>query len=305
MRRILLPALTVALTGAGALSTIMSPAPDNGGPHTTPAVQAASINSAHRYGDHPRQTLDVRWNKSNSGPKPVLVLIHGGYWYHQTDWSSWAERFAAEGFQVFAVKYRLNFDAGWPAQRDDIADAVAWIRSHAAEFDADPNRVVLLGSSAGGQLATDAATRGSNALKLKGVVALSPVASPYRAWNDGNNSTNAKKRKLRDNTVLLARCHPDAKDTSTSHHPSCWGTWRSMVSKNWVDPGDASMYLVHSEDDFVPPSHSTDLEATAEAKGVPDNRIQTRIVPGSAHGGSLLNEPGVYDRIVDWLRSKA
>ncbi|OUD03256.1 alpha/beta hydrolase family protein [Streptomyces swartbergensis] len=65
------------------------------------------------------------------------------------------------------------------------------------------------------------------------------------------------------------------------------------------------MYLIHSEDDFVPPVHSTDLEATAEAKGVPKGRIQTQVVTGSAHGGSLLSEPGVYDRIVAWLKSKA
>lgn len=306
MRRILLPALAVTtLVSVTALSTTASTTPDSRGADTPRTVQAAATSSTHRYGGHPRQTLDAHWNKSNSGPKPALVLIHGGYWYHQTDWSSSAERFAAEGFQVFAVRYRLNFEAGWPAQRDDIADAIAWIRSHAVTFDVDPNRVLVLGSSAGGQLATDAATHGANALKLKGVVALSPVASPYRAWNDGNSSTNTKKRKLRDNAVILARCHPDSKDTSTSLHPSCWGTWRSMVSKNWVDPGDAPMYLVHSEDDFVPPSHSTDLEATAEAKGVPDSRIQTRIVPGSAHGGSLLSEPGVFDRIVDWLKSKA
>ncbi|MFH9588188.1 alpha/beta hydrolase [Streptomyces luteogriseus] len=164
---------------------------------------------------------------------------------------------------MFAIRYRLNFEAAWPAQRDDVADAVAWIRSHAADFDVDPDRVLLLGSSAGGQLATDAAPHGAGALRLKGVVALSPVASPYRAWK------------------------------------------RSMVSENWVDPADAPMYLVHSEDDFVPPAHSTDLEATAEAKGVPSGRIQTQVVAGAAHGGSLLSAPGVYDRIVAWLKSKA
>ncbi|MEG8278888.1 alpha/beta hydrolase [Streptomyces sp. AHA2] len=305
MRRLLLPAfaaLTVA--GAAALSTTASTASSAQGTRTTQTVRDAAASSTHRYGTHPRQTLDAHWKQSGSGPRPALVLIHGGYWYHQTDWSSSAERFAAEGFQVFAIRYRLNFEAGWPAQRDDVADAVAWIRSHAADFDVDPDRVLLLGSSAGGQLATDAATHGANGLRLKGVVALSPVASPYRAYNDGNSATDTKKRKLRDNAVILARCHPDSKDTSTTLHPSCWETWRSMVSKNWVDPADAPMYLIHSDDDFVPPTHSTDLEATAESRGVPSGRIQTHVVTGSAHGGSLLSEPGVFDRVVVWLKGK-
>ncbi|MFJ7294779.1 alpha/beta hydrolase [Streptomyces collinus] len=306
MRRLLLPALAaLTVAGAAALSTTASTVPAAQGARTTQTVPASAAKTTHKYGTHPRQTLDAHWNQSSSKPKPALVLIHGGYWYHQTDWSSSAERFAAEGFQVFAIRYRLNFEAAWPAQRDDVADAVAWIRSHAAEFDVDPDRVLLLGSSAGGQLATDAATHGAGALRLKGVVALSPVASPYRAWNDGNDSSDAKRRKLRDNSAILARCYPDSDDTSTTLHPSCWDTWRSMVSKNWVDPADAPMYLVHSEDDFVPPVHSTDLKATAEDKGVPSGRIQTQVVAGSAHGGSLLSAPGVYDRIVAWLKSKA
>ncbi|MEV5434401.1 alpha/beta hydrolase, partial [Streptomyces sp. NPDC052701] len=169
MRRILLPVLTaLAVAGAAALSTTASTLPDADRAPTAQNMQLAAATSTHQYGSHPRQSLDAHWNKSSSGPRPALVLIHGGYWYHQTDWSASAERFAAEGFQVFAVKYRLNFEAAWPAQRDDVADAVAWIRSHAAEFDVDPDRVLLLGSSAGGQLATDAATHGANALRLKG-----------------------------------------------------------------------------------------------------------------------------------------
>lgn len=269
-------------------------------------VRSAAAGNSYAYGAHPRQTLDAFWNESGDGqPRPALVLIHGGYWYEETDWSSWAQRFADEGFQVFSINYRLNFEAAWPAQREDVAGAVAWIRSHAAEFDADPERVVMLGSSAGGQLATDAATHGTNALDLKGVVGLSPVASPYRAWNDGNTATEANKRKLRDNAAILARCYPDSTDTGTALHASCWDTWRSMVSKNWANPGDAPMYLIHSENDFVPAIHSTDLEATAEANGVPDGEIQTQIIPGSsAHGGALLTED-VFAQIVVWLRNKA
>lgn len=268
-----------------------------------PATAEPQAVATHKYGSHVRQSVDVYWNESAT-TKPALILVHGGYWYQQTDWSDWAQKFADDGFQVFAIEYRLNFEAAWPAQRDDVTAAVDWVRQNAAQFDTDPDKIVMLGSSAGGQMATDAATNGTNALGLKGVVALSPVASPYRAWTDGNTSTEMKVRKVRDNASILARCYPDSTDTSTAMHDSCWGTWRSMVSKNWVNPGDAPMYLVHSEGDFVPATHSTDLEATAEAKGVPAGDIETRVLTGSAHGAALLSESTVHSDVVAWLKNR-
>ncbi|MCM2579653.1 alpha/beta fold hydrolase [Streptomyces meridianus] len=294
MRRILLPVLAAVLSVVG--TSAASP------PRS--AVMAQQTVAA-KYGPHPRQSVDVHWN-SSPAPRPALVLIHGGYWYEQTDWSAWADKFADEGFQVFSIKYRLNFEAAWPAQREDVAAAVQWVRDNGAQYDADPANVVVLGSSAGGQMATDAATHGTNALGLKGVVALSPVASPYRAWVDGNTSTEAKVRKVRDNAAILARCYPDSTDNGTElRDTGCWDTWRDMVSKNWANPGDAPMYLVHSEGDFVPATHSADLEATAESRGVPAGDVTTTIVAGSStHGGGLLSTAGMFDSVVSWLKDR-
>ncbi|MFI8200923.1 alpha/beta hydrolase family protein [Streptomyces sp. NPDC085942] len=187
-----------------------------------------------------------------------------------------------------------------------MASAVKWVRDNAGQYDADPDNILLVGSSAGGQMATDGATHGTNALGLKGIVALSPVASPYRAWQDGNTSTVDKIRKLRDNSTLLARCYPDPADNSTAtREMGCWDTWRDMESKNAVNKGDAPMLLVHSDGDFVPPAHSTELEAAAKAAGVPASDVTTRIVTGStAHGGSLLSTPGMSETVVSWLKAR-
>ncbi|MEK8171170.1 alpha/beta hydrolase fold domain-containing protein [Streptomyces sp. M19] len=73
----------------------------------------------------------------------------------------------------------------WPAQREDTLAALRWIRLRAARFADAPARPVLFGSSAGGQVATAAAAYGAGARRVSGVVALSPPASPYRAWQDG------------------------------------------------------------------------------------------------------------------------
>ncbi|PVC80681.1 alpha/beta hydrolase [Streptomyces sp. CS090A] len=300
MRRtlLILVAAVLAIVGTSAAAPATRAAPS-----LPVAVKAES--ATQQYGTHPRQSVNITWNKSPA-PRPAVILITGGYWYTHASWATWEKQFADQGFQVFAMKYRLNFDEAWPAQRDDVASAVKWVRDNADRYDADPDNVLLVGSSAGGQMATDAATRGTNALGLKGIVALSPVASPYRAWQDGNTSTVDKIRKLRDNATLLARCYPDPADNSTTYRKTgCWDTWRDMESKNAVNKGDAPMLLVHSDSDFVPPVHSTGLETAAKAAGVPASDVSTRIVTGSAaHGPALLGTPGMFTTVVSWLKAR-
>jgi acetyl esterase/lipase len=279
--------------------------------HDTRASEAAARNeSSHAYGSHPRQTLDAYWKtagEDRGGEQPGIVILHGGHWYEDTGWAGWSRRFADAGYAVFAVDHRLNIDAPWPAQRTDALSALDWIRDHAADFDLDPGRLVLLGSSSGGQIATAVATYRSGAFRVDGVVALSPVNDPYRAWRDGNaGDATARQRKLRDNATLLARCHPETSDNSASAHPGCRDTWSDMVVRNRASGGDdAPMFLLHSEDDFVPVRHSLDLEAAEEdAHNMPANGVTVRTVAGSSHGGALLKEPGVAERVLGWIAER-
>ena len=272
---------------------------------------AADRNEAtYSYGSHTRQTLDAYWNaagEERNGTQPGIVILHGGHWSEDTGWATWSRTFADAGYAVFAVDYRLNFDAPWPAQRTDALSALDWIREHATDFDLDTNRLVLLGSSSGGQLATTVATYRSGAYGLDGVVALSPVVSPYRAWQDGNAGTATDgQRRLRDNAVILARCAPDATDTDAVTPPGCRETWNDMAANSRASGADdAPMYLLHSKGDPVPVRHSLDLEAAEEADhNMPANGVTVKTVAGSSHGGALLDEPGVADRVLAWIAER-
>lgn len=91
---------------------------------------------------------------------PAVVVIHGGSWRsgEKSDFESYDRWLAAGGRVVFDVEYRLaNSAQRFPAQLADIRCAVAWVRNHAAQYDVDPERLALLGRSAGGQLALLAA----------------------------------------------------------------------------------------------------------------------------------------------------
>jgi acetyl esterase/lipase len=105
-----------------------------------------------------RLTLDV-YQPSAAGPHPSVVQIYGGAWQRgePADNATFATYLAAHGYVVFAIDYRHAPEFPWPAQIDDVRAALAWIRGHAGDYDADASRLALLGRSAGAHLAMMAA----------------------------------------------------------------------------------------------------------------------------------------------------
>ena len=93
------------------------------------------------------------------GPHPVLVQIYGGAWQRGQpgDNATAATFLASRGWVVFEIDYRHAPQWRWPAQRDDVRAALAWIRASGARFGADLSRMAMVGRSAGAQLALMAA----------------------------------------------------------------------------------------------------------------------------------------------------
>ena len=97
---------------------------------------------------------------------PIVVFIHGGNWDSgdkddrfggQDIYNNIGRFLAARGIGCANISYRLLPTVDWRAQADDAARAVAWVYAHAADFGGDPQRLLLMGHSAGAQLAMRAA----------------------------------------------------------------------------------------------------------------------------------------------------
>ncbi|MFO8057361.1 MAG: alpha/beta hydrolase [bacterium] len=99
--------------------------------------------------------LDVYWN-DHEGLQPALVQIHGGAWLvgdKQGINSMFRSKYLANnGYVVFNVNYRMLPDYPIQTQVNDVMGAVVWVKEHAAEYGADPEKVGVLGGSAGGHL---------------------------------------------------------------------------------------------------------------------------------------------------------
>jgi len=143
---------------------------------------------AHRdikYGSLERQALDVYVPAVEASRLPVVIFVYGGSW---TSGSKSSYRFVAEtltlhGYVAVLPDYRLHPEVKFPAFVDDVAAAVAWTHAHIAELGGDPERIFLMGHSAGAQICALLAfdehylrTIGGRTAWIKGLIGL---AGPY------------------------------------------------------------------------------------------------------------------------------
>ncbi|MGY3527567.1 flavin-containing monooxygenase [Bradyrhizobium sp. USDA 4452] len=116
------------------------------------------------------------------GPLPVIVFYHGGGWIAGSlDLADAPCRQMAQeiGAIVVSAHYRLAPEHPFPAATDDTFTALCWARKHVAEYGGDPDRIVVMGESAGANLAAVAAIRARDAgLPLAGQVLIYPPIDP-------------------------------------------------------------------------------------------------------------------------------
>ena len=89
-----------------------------------------------------------------------MVYVHGGGW-KRGDKSRVGEKvefFTGRGWVFVSVNYRLLPEGAHPANVNDVARALAWVHDHATDYGGDPDRLFLMGHSAGAHLAALVAT---------------------------------------------------------------------------------------------------------------------------------------------------
>jgi acetyl esterase/lipase len=133
---------------------------------------------------------------------PCVIVIHGGGWDDgdRGQLASFNYLLARDGFAVADISYRLAPSSRWPAQREDVAAAVAFVKAHAREWGVDPSKLVILGRSAGGQI-SEAAGYSLHDPDVKGVVGLYGPSDMNFAWkfssaDDALNSPELMRRFL-------------------------------------------------------------------------------------------------------------
>ncbi len=107
------------------------------------------------YGPQPENRLDF-WQAATAGPAPLVIFIHGGGFRSGSKESIQPmilRRLLAAGIHVASVEYRFVQVKPLPAAHEDCKRALQFLRSKAAEWKIDPQRIGAFGGSAGAQLA--------------------------------------------------------------------------------------------------------------------------------------------------------
>ncbi|MSU24591.1 MAG: alpha/beta hydrolase [Opitutus sp.] len=120
---------------------------------------------------------------AGSAPRPCVIVVHGGGWDggDRSEIAQFNHWLAACGYAVAAIDYRLAPKFPWPASRDDVLAAIAFLKKNAATLDLDATRLVLFGRSAGGNLAEATAYAAGDAA-IRGVIAFYAPADLHFAY---------------------------------------------------------------------------------------------------------------------------
>jgi len=235
------------------------------------------------------------------GKAPALVGVHGGGWQlgDRKFYRHWGSYLAKHGFAVFAIDYRLMKPGvkTWPGVVYDCRAAVQFVRANAAEFDLDPERIGMIGDSAGAHLSALVALAGNEPLfsseyrndpcastwvTVKAVVGFYGVYDMQAQWEHDQIT------RPRDSvTEKLLGCPPMvSRKTFFEASPLSFAT---------VDKNSTRFLLIYGrEDDIVDPATQSEKFLTALKQA--GFFARTIVVPGAGHFWSVdpVEEPGSF-----------
>ena len=208
--------------------------------------------------------LDIYKPEDIKTKAPLLVFFHGGGWKggNRADYLVYLIAFAKRGYITATVSYRLLNDSPYPACVEDITDAVKWFFRNGETYGYDPDRIALIGGSAGAHLAMLAAygwgnsDNSADSITSKGVdhkiKAIVDIYGPY------------------DLTTDYARSQPLVTSFIAHSYEETPELYREASPKQYIDKNDPPTLIFQgTSDNLVPVSQSDNLKAHLDSLGVP------------------------------------
>lgn len=230
------------------------------------------------YGKGGDRALKLHILRPKSAPKeamPVLVWIHGGGWQAGSKDSGLGRlvKYAERGYFCASIEYRFSKEAVFPAQIEDSKCAIRFLRAKAKEYNLDPERIGVWGSSAGGHL-----------VALLGTSASVKELEGQGGWQDQSNRVQA----------VCDFCGPaDFLKWADSAHPAVVALFGGKVKEKAELAAKASpvthiskdtppFLIVHGDEDkVVPLDQSESLNAALKKAGID---VTLHVVKGGGHG---------------------
>ncbi len=264
---------------------------DSWNPDLTHSFSANRFNIQYGEAGGEKLLLDAHVPEGE-GKFPVVLIVHGGGWMSGDREKDIVPVFApaATNFTWFTITYRLAPTNKWPACFEDVQTAIRWVKEHAAEYKGDPDRIALLGYSAGGHLVTLAGTHAATDAQVQAIAAMAP---PTDLVSDnerrGGLSTSMKALFSFDTTNLTESVRAGLKENSPL---------------TYVKPGLPPFIILQgSADKTVPAPQSLAFQKKLKEAGVDCDFI---MIPEGQHRIADWNQfdPAWQTKLVTWLNEK-
>ncbi|HET8931016.1 MAG TPA: alpha/beta hydrolase, partial [Acidimicrobiales bacterium] len=242
------------------------------------------------YGEFGRRNqLDI-WRSPDLRPgdnAPVLLQVHGGAWIignKDQQGMPLMERLAGHGWVCVSINYRLSPRAKWPAHIVDVKRALAWIKTHIAEYGGDPDFVAISGGSAGGHLCSLAALTANEAEFQPGFEEADTsvaCAVPFYGVYDFTNRDGTGRADMDD---MLTRM---VMGVSRSEDPDVWDHASSM---SWVDHDAPPFMVLHGTNDCLVPVEQARSFVAMLREASPEPVVYAEL-PGAQHAFDVFASP--------------
>ena len=254
------------------------------------------------YGVADGQQLTMDYYAAAGGGKhPIAVIIHGGGYIAGTSRNGseayCADFLAPAGYAVFAINYRLAPKYPYPYMVQDVWRAIRYLRHNAKQWNADPDKIALVGGSAGGFL--------SNMAGLKNAPGDLQAADPV----------DRESAKVQAVVTLFAQSSFATVPLNANVH--------ALLDPLIKEKGEAEalreaspityvtkeappfLQILGDRDEYIPFTEVTNLDAALRRAGVSSTVIR---IPGGMHGTGgwykLPNDPDWEVQMTAWLNEK-
>ena len=230
--------------------------------------------------------LDLYKSRNLTKPAPLLVFIVGGGWKSadRESYLVYLLSFAKKGYVTATVSYRVLQDGPYPACVEDIQDAVQWFYQNGEKYGYDPDRIALIGGSAGGYLSMLAAYEWKNPGTIPDSASVSPFRHRIKAVVNSYGPS--------DLTTEFSRTNSTVTDFLAHSYAEAPALFREASPIQYLDKNDPPTMILHgTSDQIVPISQSDELKARLDSLGVPNVYYKVPLWP---HTMEIIQRVNVY-----------